>query len=257
MRTHASCSLFTLIAAAVASATLTGCVMPTVEGGANAHDRSTGGEQGERLPTGSMSVSKDGQYAIMQRNETTVLLDVANRTTQEFPEQVQRFIFAANTANHGYALLGDGATVVLYELPALREIWRTTVNLGMEATLARLSPDDVDFLVGDATRVVVLDGRSGVARGEIDVGSYPDQLTFVPNSHRAIIVGTVQWEDHLPATTVIDADLDTFETKRIEVPNCNAPLVIVQTRRARSCRQPSAKRDVHPARLRPGPIPTP
>ncbi len=222
MRTHAF--VFTLIVAT--SGVLSGCVMPTVEGGANAHDRSNGGEQGERLPTGSMSVSSDGQYAIMQRNETTVLLDVANRTTREFPEQVQRFIFA-KSGPRGFALFADGQTVVSYKLPNLDEEWRATPELSMEATLARLSGDDAHLVLGDAARILVLDASNGEMRGEIDVGSYPDQLTFVPDSARALVVGTVQWDDHLPSTRVVDVNLDTLDARSVEVPNCNAPLVVL------------------------------
>ena len=222
MRTHAF--VFSLIA--VASGVLSGCLKPTVEGGANAHDRSGGGEQGERLPTGSMSVSSDGNYAVMQRNETTVLLDVENRTTREFPEQVQRFIFA-KLEPRGFALLGDGQTVVAYALPSLSELWRATPELSVEATLARLSGDDVHLILGDAARVLVLDADSGETRGEVAVGSYPTQLTFVPESERALVVGTVQWDEHLPSTRVVDVNLDTLDAKGVEVPNCNAPLVVL------------------------------
>lgn len=228
MRTHAF--VFGLIAAV--SGTLTGCVMPTVEGGANAHDRSTGGEQGEVLPTGSMTVSNnstsgDGEWVVLQRNETTVLLDVDKRTTRVFPEQVQRFIFAEKTADLGYAVLGDGATVVLYDLRTLGELWRATADLSMAATLARLSADDEHLLLGDATRIVVLDASNGDVRGDIDVGSHPRQLSFVPGSARALIVGTVRWQDHLPATRVVDADLETLDVKSVDVPNCDAPLVVL------------------------------
>lgn len=203
-----------------------GCNPAVPEGGANTHDRSNGGEQGEVLLTGAMSVSPDGQFVVVQRNATTVLLDVATRTTRELPSQVDRFVFA-RTRPVAFAVLPQAAGVVAYELPSLVELWRAEPPLGAAATLARLSDDDAHLLLGDASDVLVLSAESGELRGRVPIGSSPDQLAFSSRNGHAIVVGTVAWTDHVPSTRVVDVDLATLEARSVDVPNCNAPLVLL------------------------------
>src|SRR5215510_11313005 len=88
--------------------TLAACVAPVApQGGSNGNDRSNGGEQGEALLTGAMVLSPDGKFALMQRNQTSVLLDVDARAAHELPEQVERFVFA-KTGGKGIAILPNG-----------------------------------------------------------------------------------------------------------------------------------------------------
>ena len=56
--------------------TAAACAPPVIQGGSNVNDRSTGGDQGEQLLTGAMSISPDGKFVIAQRNQTSVLIDV-------------------------------------------------------------------------------------------------------------------------------------------------------------------------------------
>lgn len=210
-------------AAALAS---TGCAPQPEEGGANANDRSNGGQQGEALLTGAMSVSPDGRFAIVQRNQTTVLLDVEARTTRELPSQVERFVFA-KTRPLAFAVLPQGAGVTAYELPSLDVLWQAEPPLGGAATLARLSDDDTHLVLGDATDVLVLAADTGEVRGTVPIGTRPDQLTFSSTNGHAIVAGTVVWREHQPSTRVVDIDLATLETAGIDVPNCNAPLALL------------------------------
>src|SRR5438445_13842618 len=107
------------------SLTLVACVAPVApQGGSNGNDRSTGGEQGEALLTGAMVSSPDGKFALMQRNQTSVLLDVDARVARELPEQIERFVFA-KSGGRGIALLPNRGGVVMYELATRSEIWRT------------------------------------------------------------------------------------------------------------------------------------
>src|SRR5216683_3668033 len=107
------CKRFAYLALFVA-----GCARPVVEGGSNANDRSNGGEQGEVLLTGAMVVSPDGNFALAQRNTTSVLVDVQGKTARELPEQVDRFVFA-KMGTRAIAVLADHVTVVAYELPSM------------------------------------------------------------------------------------------------------------------------------------------
>src|SRR5262249_18577430 len=127
------------------------------------------------------------------------------------------------------AVLADHTTVVSLELPSLNEIWRASPSL-QEATgpsLVRLSDDGRDLVVGDQDRVFVLDGEKGDIRGTVSVGSYPTELSFVPQTTGALVVGSTSWTNHLPKTYVVDLDTVTLESKSVGVPNCNAPVVVL------------------------------
>ena len=203
------------------------CAVQPIQGGANSNDRTNGGDQGEALLTGAMVVSADGKFAVMQRNQTTVLLDIEHKTTALLPTQISRFVFA-KTKSSGIAVLPNRAGVVAYDLPSLKEVWRVVPALSTDASLARLSDDDKNLVLGDVARVLVLNADTGDVRASVDVGSLPDDLSFVPTKNQALVVGTTQWSsDHKPSTAIVAIDLGTLASKRIEVPNCNAPLVVV------------------------------
>lgn len=209
---------------------LAGCTVPAglPQGGNNGNDRSDGGDQGEELLTGAMVVSPDGKFALMQRNETSVLLDIDARSARELPEQVERFVFAKG-GGRGFAVLPDREAVVAYDLASMSELWRTTpafLSTG-GAMLARLSDDAQDLVLGDVGRLFVLDAQSGDIRGTVALDSDPQELTFVPGTSRALIVGTTRWTDHLPITTITDVDLLDLSSKSTGIPNCSAPIEVL------------------------------
>ena len=213
-----------------ASLTLAACAAPTTatQGGSNANDRSSGGDQGEALLTGVMVVSPDGKFALMQRNQTSVLLDVDGKTARELPEQVERFVFSKDGA-HGIAVLPNREAVVMYDLPSLTERWRTIPAFysGDGAMLARLSDDGHSLVLGDLGRVFVLDAQTGAVRGAVPLGSDPQELSFVPGTSRALVVGATTWNDHKPTTAVADVDLVTLAVKSIGIPNCTALIEVL------------------------------
>ncbi len=216
--------------ALVAFASLAACTLPSSEpeGGANANERTNGGEQGEALLTGAMVVSPNGRYVLAQRNQTTVLVDVTTQRVREMPEQIERFVFSKSGA-FGIAVLPNRAGVVRYDLATFAEKWRVVpaFKSGSGARLARLSADEKHLVLGDDDRVLVLDTQDGNVRGSVNVGTPTTELTFVPNTSRALVVGTTTWRDHLPATTVVDVDLETLAQKSVAVPNCNAPILVL------------------------------
>jgi hypothetical protein len=207
---------------------LAACTRPVVEGGSNANDRSNGGDQGETLLTGAMVISPDGKFVVAQRNQTSVLLDVDAKSARELPEQVDRFVFKRG-GGRGIAVLQDNATVVEYDLATISEQWRVTpaFRSSAGATLARLTDDDQNLVVGDEDRFFVFDTARGDLRGTVSVGSVPTELSFTPGTTRALVAGTTRWVDHKPQTDVIDVDLPTLSSTRVVVPNCSAPIVVL------------------------------
>jgi hypothetical protein len=207
---------------------LAGCTRPVLQGGSNTNDRTSGGQQGEVLLTGAMVVSPDGNFALAQRNATSVLVDVEGKTARELPEQVDRFVFA-KSGNRAIAVLADRASVVAYELPSLTEVWRTTPSFASSTgpTLARLSDDGQYLVLGDSDNVLVLDATTGETRGQASIGSRPTELSFVPGGARALVVGSTAWSNHQPKTTVVDLELATQLSKSVDVPNCEAPVVVL------------------------------
>lgn len=214
----------------LALACLAACAVPASDpqGGANANDRSAGGEQGESLLTGAMVVSPNGRYLLAQRNQTSVLVDVKTKTARELPEQVSRFVFS-KAGEVGYAVLPARAGVVRYDLATLTPSWRVVpaFKAGAGAGLARLTDDGHHLVLGDEGRVLVLDAATGEVRGAVPIGSDPAELSFVPGKAHALIVGTTRWAAHSPLTDVVDVDLQTLAASRIAVPNCTAPIFVL------------------------------
>jgi hypothetical protein len=211
------------------SLTLFACTAPiATQGGSNGNDRSNGGDQGEALLTGAMVISPDGKFALMQRNQTSVLLDVDARIARELPEQVERFVFA-KAGGKGIAILPNGAGVAMYDLATMTATWRSAPAFlaSSGAMLARWSDDGRYLVLGDVGRVYVLDAATGEIRGTVALDANPEQLSFVPGTSHALIVGTTRWTDHKPTTAVTDVDLSTLNAKAIGIPNCTAPIEVL------------------------------
>ena len=198
------------------------------EGGANGNDRTNGGQNGDVLLTGAMVVSPDGAYAVMQRNTVSVLVDIQKRTAKELPFQGERFLFAKNHPVL-FAVKPNRGGVVAFDLDAGTSVlWTTTpaFNTTASALLLRISDDDRSLVLGDYDRVFVLDATSGSIRGTVSVGSVPTDVAFV-GPDKALIVGSVRWPNHQPATAVVHADLTTLASTTIDVPNCDAPIAVL------------------------------
>lgn len=214
-------------ACGIACSYLVGCAVPTVEGGNNGNDRTNGGEQGEELLTGAMIVSPNGKWAVMQRNQTSVLLDIEQMKAREMPSQVARFVFS-ETGDHGVAVLAD-RSLVDYDLRTLAVQWKRTLPFSSASSpsLLRLSPDGKQLLLADAATLFVVDTASANLQKELTLRSPAAELAFVPDANRALIVGTTRWANHLPATEVAEVDLDAFTLASIDVPNCTAPIAVL------------------------------
>jgi hypothetical protein len=214
-------------ACGIACVSLSACTVPAVEGGNNGNDRTSGGEQGEELLTGAMIAAPDGKWAVMQRNRTSVLLDIEKLTAREMPAQVSRFIFA-HAGGHGVALLTDG-TLVDYDLATLTSRWQARVPFESAAgpSLLRLSDADEYLVLGDGAAVIVLDATSGETQSRVELPTQAAELSFVPGTSRALIVGTTRWTDHAPATEVSQVDLATTAIASVDVPNCTAPIAVL------------------------------
>jgi hypothetical protein len=202
-----------------------GC-LPTAsveEGGANANDRTAGGEPGEVLLTGVMEISPDGRFAIMQRNTVTVLLDVEKGSFVELPQQLQRAAFS-KTRDVAYALMPDSRVVAL-DLATATELW-SVAPFG-DVSLFKVNDDDTALVVVDGSVANVIDPEKGVVRASPELPTPASFGAFLPGSHRMAIAGHTSWSAHVPATPVALVDLDAAAVVSVDVPNCEAPLTVL------------------------------
>lgn len=200
------------------------------EGGANANDRSSDTGDSELLETGAMAVSPTGDYIVARRNTTTLIVDVKASRLTELPLAAERFLFA-RSKNVVYVVLPSRAGVVALDLAAPeRELWRSEPIFQAEArlVLACLSDDDETLLLGDYSRVLFLDAATGDIRGATSTGEGIVDLDLLPDGAHAIVVGATEWRDGGPHTPVSLVPLDGHVAKTIDVPNCAAPVAIVE-----------------------------
>lgn len=190
------------------------------EGGANANDRTNGGEPGEVLLTGAMEVSPSGHFAILQRNTVTVLLDLTANKYVELPQQLSRVAFS-KTRDVAYALQPGGSLVAL-DLASASELWRSSLAY-TDVSLLRVTDDDSSLLVANGLQASVFDPATGVVAGESKLPSATTFGTFLPGGHKAVLVGHTVWQSHAPSTSVSLLDLATREIAVVDIPNCEAP----------------------------------
>ncbi len=198
-------------------------------GGANPNDRTHGGQPGELLLTGAMEVSPDGAFLIEQRTTATVLVDVKAQTATELAARGDRFVFSKKR-HVVYEVLPNRAGIVALDLDQGAKVLWTSNPVFVTtagAMLARVSDDDQTLILGDYNRLLAVDAQTGSVRGAVSMNTLPTDLAFLSDHKRAMVVGTVQWSDHKPATEVVVFDLATLAMKTITIPNCDAPIALM------------------------------
>jgi hypothetical protein len=206
------------------------CSAPPIEQGGDlsVNDRTGGGDQGELLLTGAMSTSPDGRYVVMQRNTTTVLLNVATKVAKELPFVIDRVVFAPGSTR-GYLVIDKPTAVIGYDFETGAELWKVQpVFLSSAgARIAKLSEDGKNLIVGDRGRVFVINTEAGKVRDVVSLASDPTDAAAVPGKNAMLVVGTVAWPEHKPSTRVYQLNLDTLTLQGVDVPNCHAPIEVL------------------------------
>jgi hypothetical protein len=198
------------------------------QGGANTNDRSNGGDEGEKLLTGAMTISPNGNYVLAARSDLTILVDVQAQTSMELAMKADRWVFS-KTRDVAYAMLQNRAGVVAIDLATGREQWKVMpAFIATEgATLAKVTNDDQTLVVGDYDRVFFIDTKDGNIRATAKVGQRPVDLEILPNDQKAVVVGATSWSTGKPLTPVSLVDLTTNASSSIEIPNCSSPIAVV------------------------------
>lgn len=203
----------------------------TQEGGANGNDRSAGGEDGERLQTGAMVVSPNGDWIVARRNTSALFVDVKNQRLREVDGALglsERWVFSPSR-NVAYAMLPQRTGIVAVDLATTQQLWSTMpafVSTG-GAIHARITSDDRTLLVSDYGRVFVIDAKTGDIRGVAKAAGVATDLEILPGDKQAIVVGETQWDTGNPLTNVTLVDIAKVSSTSIDVPNCAAPIAIV------------------------------
>lgn len=199
------------------------------EGGANGNDRSSGGDEGEKLLTGAMTISPDGKYVVAPRSGSTLLVDVSAKSVRELALLADRFVFS-KTRDVVYAMLKDRTGVVAIDLATGEELWKNTPAFYASdgATLARVTSDDATLVVGDYDRVFFLRATDGEILGTAKVGERPVDIEVLPGDRRAIVVGSTSWATGKPLTPVSLVDIAARSSTSIEIPNCASPVTVTR-----------------------------
>lgn len=201
------------------------------EGGANANDRSGGGEVGERLETGAMVVSPNGAWIVARRNTTALFVDVKNQRLREVDGNLglsERWIFSP-ARDVVYAMLPQRMGIVAVDLATGAQLWSTMPAFVATsgAIHAKVTSDDRTLLVSDYGRVFVIDAKTGDVRGVAKAPGLATDLELLPDGRHAVVVGETSWETGSPLTDVTLVDVAKVSSTSIEVPNCAAPVAIV------------------------------
>lgn len=198
------------------------------QGGANANDRSGGGDSGELLESGAMTVSPSGAFVIAQRRDTTVIVDVKAQSYRELDVKADRIVFS-KTREVAYAVLAGRAGVTALDLPSGNQLWKTTPAFQTTASAfqAKVTSDDARLLVTDLDRVFFLDAKTGNIGDVAKIGERPVELELLPGEKLAIAASETTWDDKGPHTQVSLVDIAKQTSQTIDVPNCGAPVSIV------------------------------
>lgn len=218
--------LGTLIAAFASGCLPTGTVE---EGGANANDRTFAGEQGEELLTGAMEISPNGNFVVLQRNTITVILDVKKGAYTELAGQFARVAMSKNE-DVAYAIMMTGELVAL-DLATGVERWRDANNPYAGASILKLTDDDKNLVAVIGNYATIVDPTTGKQRVTAILDGSATFGTVLPKANKVAIVGETSWPDHKPSTPVTLMDLASGDTVTTTIPNCSAPIAVVNEER--------------------------
>ncbi len=222
---------------AFAMTSIVGCVFGTDQpggfteapaetiGGANVNDRTPLGGSGEPLLTGVMEIAPSGNFAIMQRNTATVLLNVKGQTAAELPTQMTRVVIS-KVADVAYALYADGSLVALNLALGGLEVWRTQEKFS-DVSFLRVADDAGSLVVVNGSSAVSIDPNTGAVRGSVELPSTVSYGAFLPSGGKVVLVGHTVFTDHKPATPVSLVDLIKPSLTQASVPNCEAPISVL------------------------------
>ncbi len=201
------------------------------EGGANANDRSSGGD-GELLGREpELFVSPRGHYAIAADGAVQALVDLDAGTSRALAAAGDRFVFS-RTRDVVYVTKPARRGVVAIDLVKNEALWTTTPAFSTTSGsfLLRVTLDDRALLVGDYDRIFVLDPDSGAIKKTARVGDMPVDLEVLPDQTHALSVGITTWDATGPHTPVslIDFEGSLSSGVTIDVPNCAAPIAVVR-----------------------------
>ena len=198
------------------------------QGGANANDRSGGGDSGELLENGAMMVSPSGSFVIAQRRDSTVIVDAKALSYRELGVKADRIVFS-KTREVAYAVLADRAGIVAIDLATGNQLWKTVPAFKTSASAfqARVTSDDTRLLVTDLDRVFFVDAKTGDVRDVASIGEAPVELELLPSEKHAIVASETTWDDAGAHTKVSLVDIAKQTAQTIDVPNCGAPVSIV------------------------------
>lgn len=198
------------------------------QGGANANDRSAGGDDGELLEDGAMTASPSGGFVIAQRRDTTVIVDVKAQRYRELDVKADRIVFSKKR-DVAYAILAERAGVWAIDLASGEPLWKSLPMFSTTASAfqARVTVDDTRLLVTDYDRVFFLDAQTGDVRNAAKIGPGPVDLELLPGENRAIAVSGTTWDGTGPHTTVSLVDIAKQSATSIDVPNCGAPITVL------------------------------
>jgi hypothetical protein len=214
-----------LVAAAMLAAAC-GPLESTEEGGANAHDRSDGSDDGELLSDGAMAIAPSGSYVIAQRRATSVIVDVKGLRYRELDFKGERFVFAKNR-DVAYTFLPQRAGIAALDLATGQKLWEATPALKTNLNLATVTADDAKLVVADHDRVLVMNAQTGEIEDAVKVGLGPADIEILPGNTHAMVVGSTTWSAAGPNTPVSLVDLAKKTGTTIDVPNCAAPLSVL------------------------------
>ena len=190
------------------------------QGGANVNDRTLGGEPGQELLAGAMSVSPSGHYVVMQRNSVSILLDVQAKKYEQLPFRVVRASFLHQK---DVAVVTTGSSIVAYDMASKAMLW----SVASQPSILRPSNDDSSILAVSGTSLQVIDVATGMVRGTAMIPSSATFANEIPGKNAMLVVGDTSWSAHKPNTPVVRVDLKDASTAVANVPNCNAPIQIL------------------------------
>ena len=200
------------------------------EGGANANDRSSGGEVGAVFGAAGpeLVVSPSGRFVVTASRRTPTIHDLETETSIELSFLADRVVFS-RTREVAYVVKSRLSGVVAIDLATGAELWSSTPALSTSAGsfLAKVTADDRALLLGDYDRVLVLDAQTGEVRGARKVGAMPVDVEILPDQRHAVAVGSTRWDAVGPHTPVSLFDFEGRVSVTIDVPNCAAPIVVL------------------------------
>ncbi|MFA6035013.1 MAG: hypothetical protein WC889_19095 [Myxococcota bacterium] len=204
-----------------------------IEGGSNPNQKGVGDQPGGvKLGIGDIAVAPYGDYVVFRHGDLLAAGLIDSAEIRDLPVESPDLLAFSSVRSTVYVSTKAGfmtsSRVLAVDIKTGKVLWSTTVGMSGSALKMLVAGSDGRFIIAASERLVeVLDAVTGVIRSTIALKRPLVDFKILPDNKRALVVEEHELNvNNAPRTRLTVIQLETGETKAINVPNCSDDVVV-------------------------------